>query len=69
MRDAVTGRVIDRVPGQMDVYCAVTGTGSNRLFFLADRSSRERPRSVNRRSARFRPAGPSASGSVTRDGG
>ena len=41
VRDAVTGRVIARVPGQMDVYSAVTGTGSNRLFFLAARSSRE----------------------------
>ena len=41
VRDAVTGRVIDRVPGQMDAYSAVTGTGSNRLFFLAARSSRE----------------------------
>src|SRR6266851_3647824 len=39
VRDAVTGRVIDRVTGQMDVYSAVTGTGSNRLFFLAARSS------------------------------
>lgn len=41
VRDAVTGRVIDRVPGQMDVYSAVTGTGGNRLFFLAARSGRE----------------------------
>jgi hypothetical protein len=41
VRDAVTGRVIDLVTGQMDVYSAVTGTGSNRLFFLAARSSRE----------------------------
>ncbi len=41
VRDAVTGRVIDRVPGQMDVYSAVAGTGSNRLFFLAACSSRE----------------------------
>lgn len=41
VRDAVTGQVIDRVPGQMDVYSAVAGTGSNRQFFLAARSSRE----------------------------
>ena len=40
VRDATTGRVIDRVPGQMDVYSAVTGTGNNRLFYLAARSDR-----------------------------
>jgi hypothetical protein len=40
VRDAETGRVIDRVSGQMDVYSAVTGTGNNRLFYLAARSSR-----------------------------
>jgi hypothetical protein len=40
VRDTTTGRVIDRVPGQMDVYSAVTGTGNNRLFYLAARSSR-----------------------------
>jgi hypothetical protein len=40
VRDAATGRVIDRVPGRMDVYSAVTGTGNNRLFYLAARSGR-----------------------------
>jgi hypothetical protein len=40
VRDTTTGRVIDRVPGRMDVYCAVTGTGNNRLFYLAASSSR-----------------------------
>jgi hypothetical protein len=40
VRDTTTGRVIDRVPGRMDVYSAVTGTGNNRLFYLAARSSR-----------------------------
>jgi len=42
VRDAVSGRVIDRVPGRMDVYSAVAGTGGNRVFFLAARSGRER---------------------------
>jgi hypothetical protein len=41
VRDSVTGRVIDRVAGREDVYSAVAGTGANRLFFLAARSSRE----------------------------
>ena len=27
VRDTTTGRVIDRIPGRMDVYSAVTGTG------------------------------------------
>jgi hypothetical protein len=40
VRDTTTGRVIDRVPGRMDVYSAVTGTGNNRLFYLAARSGR-----------------------------
>ena len=40
VRDTTTGRVIDRVPGRMDVYSAVTGTGNNRLFYLAAGSSR-----------------------------
>jgi hypothetical protein len=42
VRDAASGRVIDRLPGQMDVYSAVTGTGGNRVFFLAARSGRAR---------------------------
>lgn len=40
IRDAATGRIVDMVPGRMDVYSAVTGTGNNRLFYLAARSSR-----------------------------
>jgi hypothetical protein len=35
VRDAASGRVVDRVPGRMDVYSAVAGTGGNRVFFLA----------------------------------
>jgi hypothetical protein len=42
IRDAVTGRVVDKVAGRMDIYSAVAGTGGNRLFFLAARSDRER---------------------------
>jgi hypothetical protein len=42
VRDAATGRVIDRVPGRKDMYSAVAGTASNRLFFLSTRSTRER---------------------------
>jgi WD40-like Beta Propeller Repeat len=42
VRDAGSGRVIDRLPGRMDVYSAVAGTGGNRVFFLAARSGRER---------------------------
>jgi hypothetical protein len=42
VRDAASGRVIDRLPGRMDMYSAVTGTGGNRVFFLAARSGRER---------------------------
>ena len=42
VRDAATGRVIDRVPGRKDMYSAVAGTASNRLFFLTIRSTRER---------------------------
>jgi hypothetical protein len=40
VRDATTGQVIDLVPGQMDVYSAITGTGNNRLFYLAARTGR-----------------------------
>lgn len=42
VRDAASGRVIDRLPGRMDAYSAVAGTGGNRVFFLAARSGRER---------------------------
>ena len=42
VRDAATGRVIDRVPGRKDMYSAVAATASNHLFFLAARSARER---------------------------
>jgi hypothetical protein len=41
VRDAATGRVIDRVPGREEMYSAVAGTASNRLFFLATRSTGE----------------------------
>jgi hypothetical protein len=34
VRDAVTGRVVDRVPGHPDMYLSVAGTGDNRLFFV-----------------------------------
>ncbi len=40
VRDAASGRVTDKLPGQMDMYSAVTGTGTNRVFFLAARSGR-----------------------------
>ncbi len=40
VRDAATGRVIDRLPGRM--YAAVAGTASNRVFFLTGPSSWER---------------------------
>ncbi len=40
VREAATGRVVDRVAGRMDVYSAVAGTGDNRLFYLAASSSR-----------------------------
>ena len=41
VRDTGSGRVIDRLPGRMDVYSAVAGTGGNRVFFLAARSGRD----------------------------
>ena len=37
VRDAGTGRVTDRVAGELDVFSAVAGTGTNRRFFLAVR--------------------------------
>jgi hypothetical protein len=40
VRNAATGQIVDMVPGRMDVFSAVTGTGNNRLFYLAARSSR-----------------------------
>jgi hypothetical protein len=40
VRDTASGQVIDRLPGRMDVYSAVAGTGDNRVFFLAARSGR-----------------------------
>jgi len=39
VREAASGRIVDLVPGRNDVYSAVTGTGDNRLFYLAARSS------------------------------
>ncbi|HEV3288500.1 MAG TPA: hypothetical protein VG123_05870, partial [Streptosporangiaceae bacterium] len=42
VRDAASGRVVDRLPGRMDMYSAVAGTGDNRVFFLGARSDRER---------------------------
>jgi hypothetical protein len=42
VRDAASGRVVDRLPGRMDMYSAVAGTGGNRMFFLAACSDRER---------------------------
>jgi hypothetical protein len=42
VRDAMSGRVVDRLPGRMDVYSAVAGTGGGRVFFLARRFGRER---------------------------
>lgn len=42
VRDAVSGRVVDRLPGPVDVYSAVAGTGGGRVFFLALRRGRER---------------------------
>jgi hypothetical protein len=42
VRDAASGKVVDRLPGQMDVYSAVAGSGSGRVFFLAMRFGRER---------------------------
>jgi WD40-like Beta Propeller Repeat len=42
VRDAASGRVVDRLPGRMDMYSAVAGTGDNRVFFLGARSGRER---------------------------
>jgi hypothetical protein len=42
VRDAASGRVVDRLPGRMDMYSAVAGTGGNRVFFLAACSDRER---------------------------
>ncbi len=38
VRDAASGRIVGLVPGRNDVYSAVTGTGDNRLFYLAARS-------------------------------
>jgi hypothetical protein len=40
VREAATGQIVNMIPGRMDVYSAVTGTGSNRLFYLAAGSSR-----------------------------
>jgi hypothetical protein len=40
VREAASGRIVDLVPGHNDVYSAVAGTGDNRLFYLAARSSR-----------------------------
>lgn len=37
VRDAATGRVVDRIIGEIDVFSAVVGTASNRQFFLAVR--------------------------------
>ena len=42
VRDAASGRVVDRLPGRMDMYSAVAGTGDNRVFFLAACSDWER---------------------------
>ncbi len=42
VRDAASGKVIDRLPGRMDVYPAVAGTGGGRVFFLAMRYGPER---------------------------
>jgi DNA-binding beta-propeller fold protein YncE len=42
VRDAGSGRVIDRLPGRMDMYSAVAGTAGNRVFFLAACSDWER---------------------------
>jgi WD40-like Beta Propeller Repeat len=42
VRDAASGRVVDRLPGRMDVYSAVAGSGGGRVFFLAMRFGRER---------------------------
>jgi hypothetical protein len=40
VRAAASGRIVDLLPGRNDVYSAVTGTGNNRLFYLAARSGR-----------------------------
>jgi len=42
VRDAVSGKIVDRLPGRMDVFSAVAGTGGGRMFFLAMRFGRER---------------------------
>jgi hypothetical protein len=42
VRDAGSGRVIDRLPGRMDMYSAVAATAGNRVFFLAACSDWER---------------------------
>jgi len=42
VRDAASGKVVDRLPGRMDVYSAVAGSGGGRVFFLAMRYSPER---------------------------
>jgi hypothetical protein len=42
VRDAASGKVVDRLPGRMDVYSAVAGSGGGRLFFLAMRFGPER---------------------------
>jgi len=42
VRDAASGKVVDRLPGRMDVYSAVAGSGGGRVFFLAMRFGPER---------------------------
>jgi hypothetical protein len=69
VRDAATGRVIDRVPGRKEMYSAVAGTASNRLFFLATRSSGERAAGRDPDAGRERAAGRDPDAGQTPPGG
>jgi hypothetical protein len=57
VRDAASGRVTDKLPGQMDMYSAVTGTGTNRVFFLAARSGRAQSPDRDREISQIPPGG------------
>jgi hypothetical protein len=47
VRDSASGKVVDRLPGRMDVYSAVAGSGGGRVFFLAMRFGQEQMASID----------------------